>query len=104
TAPSFSASSSGVPSGWSSSQPTPNPHERYVWRISRTRPTGGSWSNWGSATVVKTWTAAKSPYRDSVKRLGPLYAADFHPVALGHPARTLGRRTASKYGLMHPQS
>ena len=63
TAPSFSASASGVPSGWSSSSRTPNPHERYEWRISRTRPTGGSWSNWGSATVVSTYTAGQTTYR-----------------------------------------
>ena len=63
TAPSFSASASGVPSGWSSSRPTPNPHERYEWQIRRTRPTGGSWSNWGSATVVSTYTARQTTYR-----------------------------------------
>ncbi len=63
TAPSFSASASGVPSGWSSSRPTPNPHERYEWQISRTRPTGGSWSNWGSATVVSTYTARQTTYQ-----------------------------------------
>ncbi len=63
TAPSFSASASGVPSGWSSSRRTPNPHARYEWQIRRTRPTGGSWSNWGSATVVSTYTARQTTYR-----------------------------------------
>ena len=63
TAPSFSASASGVPSGWSSSRPTPNPHERYEWQISRTRPTGGSWSNWGSATVISTYTERQTAFR-----------------------------------------
>ena len=63
SAPSFSASASGVPSGWSSSRRTTNPHERYEWRISRSRPTGGSWSNWGSATVVSTYTARQTTYR-----------------------------------------
>ena len=59
TAPSFSATASGVPSGWSSTRPSPDPYARYVWQISRTRPTGGSWSNWGSATVVSTYTASR---------------------------------------------
>ena len=63
TAPSFSVRASGVPSGWSSSRRTPNPHERYEWQISRTRPTGGSWSNWGSATVVSTYTARQTTYQ-----------------------------------------
>ena len=66
TAPTFSASASGVPSGWSSSRRTPYPHERYEWRISRTRPAGGSWSHWGSATVVRT-------YGQSAYRLGTWY-------------------------------
>ena len=77
TAPSFSASSSGIPTGWSSSRRTPGPSVPYEWRITRTRPTGGSWSNWGSATVVNTWTASTGRYRDGLKRLGFLYAADF---------------------------
>ena len=77
TAPSFSASSSGIPTGWSSSRRTPGPSVPYEWRISRTRPTGGSWSNWGGATVVNTWTASTGRYRDGLKRLGFLYAADF---------------------------
>ena len=102
TAPSFSASSSGVPSGWSPTQPSPDPYASYVWRLSRTRPAGGSWSNWGRATVVNTWTAAKGPYRDGLERLGSRYAAEGRPPALGPPARTLPRRTASKYGLMPP--
>ena len=63
TAPSFSATASGRPSGWSSSRPTPNPHARYEWQISRTRPTGGTWSNWGSATVISTYTARQTTYR-----------------------------------------
>ncbi|MYB76541.1 MAG: hypothetical protein F4X83_05490, partial [Chloroflexi bacterium] len=63
TAPSFSASASGVPSGWSSSRQTPNPHARYVWQISRTRPAGKSWSNWGSASVVSRYTERRTAYR-----------------------------------------
>ena len=62
-APSFSASSSGIPTNWSSSRQTPIPMAPYEWRISRTRPTGGSWSNWGGATVVRTYTARQSAYR-----------------------------------------
>ncbi len=77
TAPSFSASSSGIPTGWSSSRRTPGPSVPYEWRITRTRPTGGTWSNWGGATVVNTWTASMGRYRDGLKRLGFLYAADF---------------------------
>ena len=73
TAPSFSASASGVPSGWSSTQPSPDPYVPYVWRISRTRPAGESWSNWGGATVVNTWTASTGRYRDGLKRLGNSY-------------------------------
>ena len=61
--PTFSATASGVPSGWSSSRLTPSSSNRYEWRISRTRPTGGSWSNWGSATVVSTYTERQSAYR-----------------------------------------
>ena len=72
TAPTFTASASGVPSGWSSSRQTPNPHERYEWRISRTRPAGGSWSNWGSATVVDTWIASMGSYRDGLTARPPL--------------------------------
>ena len=63
SAPSFSATASGVPSGWSSSHRTPNPHARYEWQISRTRPADGSWSSWGSATVVSTYTARQTTYR-----------------------------------------
>ncbi|MDE2807460.1 MAG: hypothetical protein OXN90_03505, partial [Gemmatimonadota bacterium] len=103
TAPAFTATASGRPPGWSSSQPTPDPYAPYVWRISRTRPTGGAWSNWGGATLVDTWTAARGRLRDGPKRLGPLYAADFRQRALVHPAREVSRRTASKYGLMNPQ-
>ena len=62
-APSFSASSSGIPSGWSSSRQTPIPMAPYEWSISRTRPAGGSWSNWGSATVVSTYTGRRTAYR-----------------------------------------
>ncbi len=57
-APSFSATASGIPSGWSSSRQTPVSAAPYEWRIRRTRPAGGSWSNWGSATVVNTLTAS----------------------------------------------
>ena len=57
-APSFSATASGIPSGWSSSRQTPISTAPYEWRIRRTRPAGGSWSNWGSATVVNTLTAS----------------------------------------------
>ena len=103
TAPTFTATASGVPSGWSSTRPTPDPYAPYVWRISRTQPTGGSWSNWGSATVVSTWTAATDRYRDGLKQLGPRYATDFRQGALVHPSRTLSRRTGSKYCLMNPQ-
>ena len=63
TVPSFSASSSGIPTGWSSSRRTPGPSVPYEWRISRTRPTGGSWSNWGSATVASTYTERQYAYR-----------------------------------------
>jgi hypothetical protein len=77
TAPTFTASASTVPTGWSSTRPTPNPYAPYVWRISRSRPTGGSWSNWGGATVVNTWTAATGRYRDGLQRRGPLYASHF---------------------------
>ena len=63
SAPSFSATASGRPSGWSSSRPTPNPHARYEWQISRTRPADGSWSNWGSATVVSTYTERQTAFR-----------------------------------------
>ena len=63
TAPSFSASSSGIPSGWSASRQTPVSAAPYEWRIRRTRPSGGSWSNWGSATVVSTYTARQTAYR-----------------------------------------
>ena len=73
TAPTFTASASGVPSGWSSTQPSPDPYAPYVWRISRTRPAGESWSNWGGATVVNTWTASTGRYRDGLKRLGNSY-------------------------------
>ena len=45
--PTFSATTRGVPSGWSSSRQTPVSTVPYEWRVSRTRPTGGSWSNWG---------------------------------------------------------
>jgi hypothetical protein len=76
-APTFTASASTVPTGWSSTRPTPNPYAPYVWRISRSRPTGGSWSNWGGATVVNTWTAATGRYRDGLQRRGPLYASHF---------------------------
>ena len=57
-APSFSATASGIPSGWSSSRQTPVSAAPYEWRIRRTRPAGGSWSNWGSATVINTLTAS----------------------------------------------
>ena len=73
TAPTFTASANTVPSGWSSTRPSPDPYAPYVWQISRTRPTGGSWSNWGSATVVDTWTASTGSYRDGLKRLGNSY-------------------------------
>ena len=63
TAPSFSAGASGIPSGWSSSRQTPISTAPYEWRIRRTRPSGGSWSNWGSATVVRTYTEGQSAYR-----------------------------------------
>ena len=102
TAPAFSATASGVPTGWSSSRQTSNYYQPYEWRISRTRPTGGTWSSWSGATVVNTWTAARDPYRDGLERLGSRYAAGVRPAALGAPARPLARRTASKYGLMPP--
>ena len=41
TAPTFTASASSVPTGWSSSRQTPTSSNRYEWQISRTRPTGG---------------------------------------------------------------
>ncbi|MDE2741119.1 MAG: fibronectin type III domain-containing protein, partial [Gemmatimonadota bacterium] len=63
TAPSFTASASGVPSGWSSSRQTPNPHEHYEWRISRSRPAGESWSSWGDATVVSKYTERQTAFR-----------------------------------------
>ncbi len=56
-APSFDASSSGIPTNWSSSRQTPVSAAPYEWQISRTRLAGGSWSNWGGATVVRTYEA-----------------------------------------------
>ena len=78
-APSFSASSSGVPSGWSSSRQTPVSAAPYEWRIRRTRPAGGSWSHWGGATVVNTLAAAAGRYRDGLQRLG---TSALHPPAV----------------------
>ena len=62
-APSFTADASGLPTGWSSSRQTPTSTAPYEWQISRTRPAGGSWSNWGSATVVSTYPETEYAYR-----------------------------------------
>ena len=83
SAPSFSATASGRPSGWSSSRPTPNPHARYEWQISRTRPTGGSWSNWGSATVVSTYTERQTAFRLHTSGTS---APSFSATASGRPS------------------
>ena len=92
TAPSFSATASGVPSGWSSTRPSPDPYARYVWQISRTRPTGGSWSNWGSATVVSTYTA----YRRNDSGATP---PAFSTIASGVPSGgSWSRLTRAKAG------
>ena len=63
TAPAFSSTASGVPYGWSSSRQPPTSSNRYEWRISRTRPTGGTWSSWSGATVVSTYTERQYAYR-----------------------------------------
>ena len=101
-APSFSASASGVPSGWSSSRQTPVSAAPYEWRIRRTRPAGGSWSHWGGATVVNTLAAAAGRYRDGLQRLGtsalhpPAFTASFSGMPTGgaslRPTPTLSPR------------
>ena len=83
-APSFSASSSGIPSGWSSSRQTPIPMAPYEWSISRTRPAGGSWSNWGSATVVSTYTGRRTAYRlGNSSQQHPAFTAAFSGIPTG---------------------
>ncbi len=83
TAPSFSASSSGIPTGWSSSRRTPGPSVPYEWEISRTRPAGESWSSWGSATVVSKYTERQSAYRRNNSGSGP---PSFSASASGVPS------------------
>ena len=85
-APSFSATASGIPSGWSSSRQTPISTAPYEWRISRTRPAGGSWSNWGSATVVSTYPSppeTQSAYQISASGSN---APSFSATASGIPS------------------
>ena len=107
TAPTFSATASGVPTGWSSSRPTPHPYAPYVWKISRTRPAAGSWSNWGSATLVDTWTAATGIRFEpdtATRHLDggePIrYAFPFPPGAVGSPSSSYVR-PAGATGCLH---
>ena len=46
-APLFDAVASGTPDNWSSSEITWTDEAPRVWRIERTRPSGGTWSAWG---------------------------------------------------------
>ena len=46
-APLFDAVASGTPDNWSSSEITWTDAAPRVWRIERTRPSGGTWSAWG---------------------------------------------------------
>ena len=89
--PSFSASASGVPTGWSSSRQTPTSSHRYEWKISRTRPAGESWSSWGSATVVSTYTERQYAYRVGNSGSTPLRLA---PPPAGFPPA--GRRRGGR--------
>ena len=96
--PTFSASASGVPSGWSSSRQTPSSSNRYEWRISRTRPTDGSWSNWGSITVVSTYTERQSAYR--LNNLGsspPTFSATASGVPSGWSSSRLTPSSSNRY-------
>ena len=98
TAPSFSATASGVPSGWSSTRPSPDPYARYVWQISRTRPTDGSWSSWGSATVVSTYTERQTAYR--LNNLGsspPTFSATASGVPSGWSSSRLTPSSSNRY-------
>ena len=86
TPPTFSATASGVPSGWSSSRQSPTSSNRYEWRIRRTRPSGGSWSNWGSATVIRTYPSppeTQSAYQISASGSN---APSFSATASGIPS------------------
>ncbi len=97
TAPSFSSTSSGVPYGWSSSQPSATSSNRYVWRISRTRPAGGSWSSWGSASVVSKYTERGYAYkRNDSGTTAPSFSSTSSGVPYGwsssQPSATSGNR------------
>ena len=96
--PTFSASASGVPSGWSSSRQTPSSSNRYEWRISRTRPTDGSWSNWGSRTVVSTYTETQTAYR--LNNLGsnpPTFSASASGVPSGWSSSRQTPSSSNRY-------
>ena len=86
------------PPGWSSTRPSPDPYAPYVWQISRTRPTGGSWSNWGSATVVDTYTETQTAYqRNNSNSTAPTFSATASGVPSGWSSSRQTPTSSNRY-------
>ena len=102
TAPTFTASASTVPTGWFSSRQTPTSNASYEWRISRTRPAGGSWSSWGSATVVNTYTERGYAYKRHTIQARPPRRLPFHGEWGALPAGL--RRVRRRHRATRPMS
>ncbi|MDE2811071.1 MAG: hypothetical protein OXN90_21855, partial [Gemmatimonadota bacterium] len=98
TTPAFSSTSSGVPYGWSSSQPSPTSSNRYVWRITRTRPAGGSWSSWGSASVVSRYTERQTAYqRNDSGTTAPAFSSTASGVPYGWSSSQPSPTSSNRY-------
>ena len=98
TAPAFSSTSSGVPYGWSSSQPSPTSSNRYVWSITRTRPAGGSWSSWGSAEVVSKYTERQTAYkRNDSGTTAPAFSSTASGVPYGWSSSQPSPTSSNRY-------
>ena len=98
---------------------TPISMAPYEWRIRRTRPTGGSWSNWGSATVVRTYTETQYAYKISASGSNaPSFSASRQwgafrlvivssdagfggPLRVAYPPHTAGGRVVVPLGRSH---